>query len=168
MLAPYFYREAVKQAGGPEKVDKSQFEYPGPKPSSRETAIVMLADGAEATVRSRRPSSGEELEQIVSEAIRSRVLAGQLDESPLTIEDLGAVQRAFVDVLRGLQHPRIDYPAETMPERTLPGDEDVQSAQSAVQRGERAESDMNQQPEGAAAAQNSEPSAVAAGGNPGG
>jgi putative nucleotidyltransferase with HDIG domain len=169
MLAPYFYREAVKQAGGAEKVDKSQFEYPGPKPASRETAIAMLADGAEATVRSKRPSSVEELEQIVSEAIQSRLLAGQLDESPLTMEDLCAVQRAFVDVLRGLQHPRIDYPAETMPERALPGDEDVQSSHSAVQGGEQAESGMNQQPEGAeAAAPNSEPNAVAGGGNPGG
>jgi putative nucleotidyltransferase with HDIG domain len=133
MLAPYFYREAVKQAGGAqEKVDKSQFAYPGPKPRSRETAITMLADGAEATVRSKRPSSIDELEQIVSDAMQSRLLAGQLDESPLTMEDLSAVQRAFVDVLRGLQHPRIDYPAEVTQERPVPGDEDVHPTQPAV------------------------------------
>jgi hypothetical protein len=132
LLAPYFYREAVKQAGGdPAKVDRSQFEYPGPKPRSRETAITMLADGTEATVRSRRPTSIEELEQIVSDAVKSRVNAGQLDESPLTMEDLRAIQSAFVDVLRGLQHPRIDYPAEVMPERPIPGDEDVQPQQPA-------------------------------------
>ena len=140
MLALYFYREAVKQAGGDQgKVDKSQFEYPGPKPRSRETAITMLADGSEATVRSRRPSSVEELEQIVSEAVQARMLAGQLDESPLTMEDLRAVQRAFVDVLRGLQHPRIDYPAETMPERPAPGDEEVQALQPADQGAKQAE-----------------------------
>jgi putative nucleotidyltransferase with HDIG domain len=132
MLALYFYREAIKQAGGdPEKVDKSQFEYPGPKPRSRETAITMLADGTEATVRSKRPTSIEELEQIVAEAVRSRVLAGQLDESPLTLEDLHAIQRAFVDVLRGLQHPRIDYPAEVVPEKPIPGDEEPQTRRSA-------------------------------------
>jgi putative nucleotidyltransferase with HDIG domain len=142
LLAPYFYREAVKQAGGDQTlVDRSQFEYPGPKPHSRETAITMLADGTEATVRSKRPASVEELEQIVSEAVKSRVLAGQLDESPLTLEDLRAIQRAFVDVLRGLQHPRIDYPPEAAPEKSIPGDEDVlirQPAQAAAQRGEPA------------------------------
>jgi putative nucleotidyltransferase with HDIG domain len=131
MLAPFFYREAVKQAGGAQ-VDKSQFEYPGPKPRSRETAITMLADGAEATVRSKRPSSIDELEHIVSEAMQSRLLAGQLDESPLTMEDLRAIQSAFVDVLRGLQHPRIDYPAEATQEVPIPGDEDVQPVQPAV------------------------------------
>jgi hypothetical protein len=132
MLAPYFYREAVKQAGGdPAQVDRSQFEYPGPKPRSRETAITMLADGTEATVRSRRPTSIEELAQIVSDAVKSRVNAGQLDESPLTMEDLRAIQSAFVDVLRGLQHPRIDYPPEVVPERPIPGDEDVQPQQPA-------------------------------------
>jgi hypothetical protein len=126
MLAPYFYREAVKQAGGdPEKVDKSQFVYPGPKPRSRETAIVMLADGTEATARSKRPSSIEELDQVVGEAMQSRILAGQLDECPLTMEELYGIRRAFVDVLRGLQHPRIDYPAEVVAEKPAPGDEDV-------------------------------------------
>jgi cyclic-di-AMP phosphodiesterase PgpH len=140
MLALYFYREALKQAGGDqEQVDKSQFQYPGPKPRSRETAITMLADGAEATVRSRRPTSIEELEQIVSEAMKSRMLAGQLDESPLTLEDLSAIQRAFVDVLRGLQHPRIDYPAEAFPEKPIPGDEDFSLRQSADQAATQAE-----------------------------
>jgi len=148
MLAPYFYREAVKQAGGDQgQVDRSQFEYPGPKPQSRETAITMLADGAEATVRSKRPSSIEELEQIVGETMQARMLAGQLDESPLTMEDLRAVQRAFVDVLRGLQHPRIDYPAETIPERPAPGDEDIQALQPAVQGAEQAEPGKDHQQE---------------------
>jgi cyclic-di-AMP phosphodiesterase PgpH len=147
MIAPFFYREAVKQAGGPEKVDKSQFEYPGPKPRSRETAITMLADGAEATVRSKRPASVEELQQIVSDAIQARMLAGQLDESPLTMEDLRAVQRAFIDVLRGLQHPRIDYPAEAMPERAIPGDEDVHDSQAAAGRAEGDEPGKNRQRE---------------------
>jgi cyclic-di-AMP phosphodiesterase PgpH len=146
LTAPYFYREAVKQAGGADKVDKSQFEYPGPKPRSRETAITMLADGAEATVRSKRPSSVEELQQIVGEAIQSRILAGQLDESPLSMEDLRAVQRAFVDVLRGLQHPRIDYPAETPPEQALLEDEEVQAPRPAVSAGEEIETEKDQQP----------------------
>ena len=112
LLVSYFYHQAVQQAGGPERVDKTQFQYPGPRPRSRETALTMLADGAEATVRSRRPASVEELEQIVAESIQGRLLSGQLDECPLTLADLAAIRRAFVDVLRGLHHPRVAYPGE--------------------------------------------------------
>lgn len=117
LLVSYFYHQAVQQAGGADgggtaKVDKAQFQYPGPRPRSRETALTMLADGAEATVRSRRPASVEELDQIVGESIQSRVLSGQLDECPLTLADLATIRRAFVDVLRGLHHPRVAYPSE--------------------------------------------------------
>lgn len=112
LLATYFYHEAVKQAGSADAVDKSQFAYPGPKPQSRETAITMLADSAEATVRSRRPASIEELNQVIGESIQSRVVSGQLDECPLTLADLQKIRQAFLDVLRGLHHPRITYPTE--------------------------------------------------------
>ncbi len=115
-VVSYFYHQAVQQAGSPDAVDKNQFRYPGPKPQSRETAITMLADGAEATVRSKPPASVEELEQIVADSIQSRLLAGQLDECPLTMADLTIVRRAFVDVLRGLQHPRIAYPSDLPPQ----------------------------------------------------
>jgi putative nucleotidyltransferase with HDIG domain len=116
LLVSYFYHAAVEGAEAPEAVDKEQFRYPGPKPQSRETAITMLADGAEATARSKRPASLEELERIVAESIQNRLLAGQLDECPLTTADLAAVKRAFVDVLRGLHHPRVNYPAEVAPQ----------------------------------------------------
>lgn len=122
LLVSYFYHQAVKQAGSPDQVDKDQFRYPGPKPQRRETAIAMLADGAEAIVRSRRPQSMEELEQLVDESIQSRMLAGQLDECPLTLGDLELIRRAFVDVLRGLHHPRIAYPTEAPPTRSGLGD----------------------------------------------
>ena len=115
-LVSYFYHAAVEGATAPEAVDKEQFRYPGPRPQSRETAITMLADGAEATVRSKRPTSMEELERIVAESIQNRLLAGQLDECPLTTADLAAVKRAFVDVLRGLHHPRVNYPTEVAPQ----------------------------------------------------
>lgn len=123
LLVSFFYHQAVQQAGGPDgggadKVDKTQFQYPGPKPRSKETALTMLADGAEAIVRSRRPASMEELDQIVGESIQSRVLSGQLDECPLTLADLATIRRAFVDVLRGLHHPRVAYPGEPAPGRT--------------------------------------------------
>ncbi len=115
LVVSYFYHQATRQAGAPESVDRAAFRYAGPKPQSRETAITMLADGAEATVRSRRPATVEELEQIVAESINSRIMSGQLDECPLTLDDLREIRRAFVDVLRGLHHPRISYPAEAVP-----------------------------------------------------
>ena len=118
LLVSYFYHQATQAAGAPEQVDKEQFRYLGPKPQSRETAITMLADGAEAIVRSKRPASTEELEKVVGESIQNRVLSGQLDECPLTLADLAAVRRAFVDVLRGLHHPRISYPAEAVAQPT--------------------------------------------------
>ena len=116
LLVSYFYHQATQAASTPEVVDKEQFRYPGPKPQSRETAVTMLADGAEATVRSKRPTTMEELERVVAESIQTRLLAGQLDECPLTTADLAAVRRAFVDVLRGLHHPRVNYPAEVVPQ----------------------------------------------------
>jgi putative nucleotidyltransferase with HDIG domain len=112
LLVSYFYHQAARQTGSSDNIDKGQFRYPGPRPQSAETAITMLADSAEATVRSKRPASIEELEQIVAESIQNRVVSGQLDECPLTLVDLHEVRRAFVDVLRGLQHPRINYPPE--------------------------------------------------------
>jgi cyclic-di-AMP phosphodiesterase PgpH len=127
LLVSYFYHQAVQQAaaqnGTPDDaaaVDQSLFRYPGPKPQTRETAITMLADGAEATVRSRHPASIEELEQIVGESIQNRLLAGQLDECPLTMADLTGIRRAFVDVLRGLHHPRVAYPTDVAGQRQAP------------------------------------------------
>ena len=106
LLVSYFYHQAARQAGASDAVDKDAFRYPGPKPQTVETAITMLADGAEATVRSKRPATVEEVEQIVAESIEGRMVSGQLDECPLTLDDLRDIRRAFVDVLRGLQHPR--------------------------------------------------------------
>jgi hypothetical protein len=112
LLVTYFYHQAVKQASSPDAVDRALFRYPGPRPQNRETAITMLADGAEAIVRSRHPASIEAMEQTVAESMQTRVSSGQLDECSLTLHDLRLIRQAFVDVLRGLHHPRIDYPSE--------------------------------------------------------
>ncbi len=117
MLVSYFYHQAVQQAGSADEVDPAQFRYPGPKPQSRETAITMLADAAEATVRSRFPESVEELEKIVTESLKNRMLSGELDECPLTLADVQAIRQVFVDVLRGLHHPRIAYPDEAVSQK---------------------------------------------------
>jgi putative nucleotidyltransferase with HDIG domain len=111
-----FYRLAVKAAAdngqGDEdtSVNEKDFRYPGPKPQSRETAITMLADSCEAVVRSARPNSVEEMACLINKAIKSRMDSGQLDESDLTLRDLQEIQVAFLNVLKGVFHPRVKYP----------------------------------------------------------
>jgi putative nucleotidyltransferase with HDIG domain len=112
LLVHYFYHQAIQQAGAADQVEKAQFRYPGPKPQSRETGITMLADGVEATVRARHPGSLDEMAKIIAESVQSRVNSGELDDCGLTLADLKQIRRAFFDVLRGIHHPRINYPTD--------------------------------------------------------
>jgi putative nucleotidyltransferase with HDIG domain len=106
-----FYRMAVKEAGeNGNSVDKEAFRYSGPRPQSRETAIVMLADSCEARIRSVRPNSTEEMDRLIRETIKAKMDEGQLDESDLTLRDLDELRAAFLNVLQGVFHPRVKYP----------------------------------------------------------
>ncbi|MGC8837544.1 MAG: HD family phosphohydrolase [Anaerolineae bacterium] len=120
MLVRYFYNQACEEAGGCENVDESLFRYPGPKPQSKETAIVMLADGCEALVRSEHPTTPQEVDALVRRIIHERIEDGQLDECDLTMKDLDEIRRAFVGVLQGLYHPRVRYPRVPEPPREAP------------------------------------------------
>ena len=114
MLTRYQYTQAVDKAGGDKsKVDEANFHYPGPRPRSRETALLMLADGSEARARAERPQDEEAIRRIVLSTIENAQKQGQLDETPLTLRDLGTITDAFVTILRGTHHPRISYPKET-------------------------------------------------------
>lgn len=109
----YFYRKAVELAGGDESaVDIGEFTYPGPRPQTRETAIMMIADSCEAVIRSRGPSSKQEISEIVEQIIEGKMHDSQLDESGLTLNDLKAIRNIFVEMLQAVFHPRINYPAE--------------------------------------------------------
>jgi len=111
MLTRFQYVRAVKAAGNDESlVDKELFRYPGPRPQSRESAILMLADGSEARVRAERPKGEEDLRRLLKEVINNRVSTGQLDNTHLTLRDLDTIQESFVATLRGMYHPRIEYP----------------------------------------------------------
>jgi putative nucleotidyltransferase with HDIG domain len=116
----YFYRRALQED---ETVDPEDFRYPGPRPQSRETAILMLADSVEAIVRTMNQSGKlretfeadkekdeDPWEKLVAGIIAERVREGQLDESDLTFRDLHAIQHAFAEMLRGVYHPRVEYP----------------------------------------------------------
>ena len=112
-VASYFYHRARQQSDNPETISEERFRYPGPRPRSREAAILMLADGVEAASRANRPGSVEEIEELVDALIRRRTADGQLDESDLTLRDLQKIKETFVSVLQGIYHPRIKYPDET-------------------------------------------------------
>ena len=112
MIARYQYVNAVKAAGGDEsQVDPELFRYPGPRPRSRETAILMLADGCEARVRAERPKDVDEMRLLIKSVIQNRISQGQLDETTLTLRDLDALAESFTTTLRGVYHPRIEYPS---------------------------------------------------------
>ncbi|MBX7213455.1 MAG: HDIG domain-containing protein [Thermoflexales bacterium] len=108
MVTRSAYARAQKDSATP--VEEGPFRYPGPVPQRRETALLMLADASEATVRALRPTSPEEMDQIVRRVIAERVTDHQLDDSGLTLRDLDRVALSFVETLRGAYHPRIDYP----------------------------------------------------------
>jgi hypothetical protein len=106
----FFYNKAVQSVGDAALVDESDFRHRGPRPQSRETALVMLADSCEATVRAMRPTSADEVAEIVNRIIDQRVRDGQLGECDLTLRDLQIIRDTFISALKGVFHPRIQYP----------------------------------------------------------
>ena len=105
-----FYQQAIKQMGGDaDAVDASDFSYPGPKPRSRETSLLMLADSCEAAIRSMKPSTKREIQDVIDKIFDDKRQQGQLDESDLTLSDLNEIRKIFVEVLQGVFHPRINY-----------------------------------------------------------
>jgi putative nucleotidyltransferase with HDIG domain len=114
----YFYHEALKQqkeSGGPE-ASKDDFRYPGPKPQSKETAILMIADSVEAISRVLTDPTPARIEQMVHDVVMRRLNEGQLDECGITLRELKDVERAMSRVLLGFFHGRIKYPkAATLP-----------------------------------------------------
>ncbi|HHX45259.1 MAG TPA: HDIG domain-containing protein [Chloroflexi bacterium] len=108
-LVTYFFRRANEESDGAD-VREEDFRYPGPRPQSRETAIVMLADAIEAAVRANRPATQAETERVIRQITNDRLVAGELDECDLTLRDLDRIREAFYSVLQGVFHPRIQYP----------------------------------------------------------
>ncbi|MDR7483256.1 MAG: HDIG domain-containing protein [Armatimonadota bacterium] len=103
----YFYHQALERG---DAVDEAAFRYEGPRPQTPETAILMLADAAEAAVRSLPRPTPDRLEEAVRKIIREKLEDGQLDECGLTFRDLDRIAGAFVRILSGILHPRVEYP----------------------------------------------------------
>ncbi len=105
-----FYQRALNQASGDtDSIDIADFTYPGPRPRSKETAIMMLADSCEAAVRSAEPQNKGEIAEVVDRIINGKRDNGQLDDSGLTLSDLSVIRESFVEFLQGMFHPRINY-----------------------------------------------------------
>jgi cyclic-di-AMP phosphodiesterase PgpH len=110
----YFYHKAVeKDPHG--KVKRDDFRYPGPRPRSAETAIIMLADTVEATVRSLKQPSSSSIRTVVREALEERLKDGELEECGLSLRDLAQIRESFITSLLSIHHPRIQYPSDKKP-----------------------------------------------------
>ncbi len=109
-LVSFFYQQAVAMYGQA-NAPIEDYRYPGPKPQSREMAILMLADGVEAAVRASPGIDGDQIRAITHRIAQERLQDGQFDECNLTLRDLAVIQESFAIVLQGLSHPRVQYPA---------------------------------------------------------
>lgn len=128
-LVKYFYYQALQNAQGTNTVVKeADFRYPGPRPQTKENGILMLADVSESTVRALKPSSADEIDEIVRKVIADKLNSGELDECDLTIADLHRIRTAFVDILQGVHHPRIKYPEQANAEEAKADDAQAQPA----------------------------------------
>lgn len=107
-LMSYFYNKALEQGATQELMD--EYRYPGPKPRSKETAIVMLADAVEAASRTLDDPKPSRIKSLIKKIIDSKLQAGELADSNLTFRELSAIQQSFLPVLISVFHPRIEYP----------------------------------------------------------
>jgi len=109
----YFYRKALEDDI---KVEENQFQYPGPKPNTKETGILMICEAVEAAVRSIKEPDIMKIEEMIDKIINMRLTAGQLSECPITIDELTRIKgkmdgtTGLLPVLRGIYHIRIEYP----------------------------------------------------------
>lgn len=125
-LVYYFYRKAQEQRKGelekvskgiedPEdlpKVDQKSFRYPGPRPHSRESGIISLADAVESASRSLQKPTPAKISALIDEIVQARVAEGQLDNCELSLCELAVVKQCFAKTLRSMLHSRIDYPKD--------------------------------------------------------
>jgi putative nucleotidyltransferase with HDIG domain len=118
LITHYQYNQAMEAANGNlSLVDIEKFRYPGPRPGSRETALLMLADATEARARAERPKNDEEIKKLVRSVIQTVQRFNQLDDTLLTLRDLALITESFATTLRGTYHERIQYPKASVPDQ---------------------------------------------------
>ncbi len=112
-LVYYFYRRALENSETKANVAEEVFRYPGPKPQTKETAIVLLADSVEAACRALEEPTAERISDIVHRIINNKFIDGQLDLCDLTLRDLEKISTVFIHMLGAFYHSRIDYPEQS-------------------------------------------------------
>lgn len=117
-LVKYFYLTAKNSSENPDEVNEESFRYPGPKPQTKEAAIIMLADSTEAAVRSISEPTKGKIEEMVNNIVKARLNEGQLDECDLTLKEIENIKKTFVKVLMGIYHQRIEYPTDKWDNKT--------------------------------------------------
>ena len=115
-LVEYFYNRALQQQAeksddeaGP-GIDEADFRYPGPKPQTTESAVLMLADTVESASRALREPAPSRIESLVFEIAKKKLEDGQFDQCPLTIKQLKTIQHSLVKSLNAMYHARVQYP----------------------------------------------------------
>ncbi len=112
-MVSFFYQKAL-ESNCREEISSDKFRYEGPKPQSKEAAIVMLADAVEAGVRSLSKPSSSKVETMGRRMIKNKLEDGQLDQSDLTLKDLDQIAESFIYIMSGIYHQRVEYPEKTL------------------------------------------------------
>ena len=126
-LVKYFYHEAKKQVrqeklplgegADLDEPDESTYRYDGPKPRFRESAIIFFADSVEAAARSLRKVTKHSVEELLEAIFVDRLEDGQLDECPLTLEEIATIKSSFISTILNMLHSRIEYPEDEKPKK---------------------------------------------------
>ena len=111
-LIRFFYEKAMNESGNVQEVQEEDFRYDGPIPNSKETGILLLADGVEAASRSMSDHSYSKLENLVNRMVDDRLAEGQLNNCALTLKDLNIIKDVFTRILQGMYHGRVKYPGQ--------------------------------------------------------
>ncbi|MDR3270027.1 MAG: HDIG domain-containing protein [Peptococcaceae bacterium] len=135
-LVSFFYHKAKEDN---EEITEEAFTYEGPRPQSKEAALVSLADSVEAAVRSMKQSTPGRIEGMVRKLIKDKLNDGQLDQSDLTLQDLDRIAVAFVRVLSGIFHSRVEYPELPQRQRAAlpPAPEGTEGAEEPAPSGSK-------------------------------
>jgi putative nucleotidyltransferase with HDIG domain len=121
-LMEYFFHAAQRKAGDDE-LNEADFRYPGPKPRTREAAVLMLCDCVESASRTLSEPTPARIEQLVRDLSHKRLVDGQFDDSPLTLRELRSVEDSVIKSLNAIYHGRISYPSARSDQRDQRGDQ---------------------------------------------
>ena len=127
-VVKYFYYQAQKKEE--KEIDPEEFSYPGPLPSTKEAAVVMLADTVEAACKTLEKPSYERLEKFILTLVMSKLENHQLDNCPLKFSDLDIIEKSFVNILAGYYHSRIKYPDQKDPDAETKSDSETTKVES--------------------------------------